>query len=504
MGVNKPEPPQEKLPFSRYFYNWVTYLGVFMALCVFFAECFLFALDFFSHQGDLYLGIFTYCLLPPFLILGLLLIPLGALRKRRRVEKGLSVLTPKILKIDPSIPSHRNAVMVFLIGTFILILMSAIGAYKAFVYTESVEFCGTMCHQVMAPEHTTYQHSPHAQVKCVSCHIGEGADWYMRSKISGARQVLKTLTNTYEKPVKTPVHTLRPAEDTCLKCHWPGRYFSSVDNTRSYYLNDEANTRWDIRMLMKIGGGHGASEGIHSHMNIDHDIYYAAEDEKREKISWVKAVDKSGKETFYVSPQSKWKDTQPPAEAIRHMDCIDCHNRPTHQYNAPYHLINDALSAGKMDSSIPKIKEKAMEILSKEYTSNKEAAEAIENDLKEYYRKNFPDYYTANEAKIAQTGQTLRFMFSQNMFPDMKTRWDTHPDHIGHLNSSGCFRCHDDQHKSIDGRSITRDCNACHTIVEQGKPGEMEKDLAGLEFKHPDGSEDWKDADCVDCHTGGV
>ncbi len=504
MGLKSGDKPPDKLPFSRYFYNWITYVGVFLSIFVFFAEFFLFAIDFFSHQGDLYLGIFTYCLLPPFLILGLLLIPIGALRKKRRVEQGLAGIAPKVLKIDPSIPSHRNAVIVFLVGTFILVLMSAIGAYKAFIYTESVEFCGTMCHQVMAPEHTTYQNSPHSEIKCVNCHIGEGAGWYMRSKISGARQVLRTLTNTYKKPVETPVYTLRPAEDTCLKCHSPKRFFSSADHTRSYFLNDEANTRWDIRMLVKVGGAKGTSEGIHSHMNIDHTIYYAADDKKREKIGWVKSVDRSGKETLYISPSSKWKDTPPPASEIRHMDCVDCHNRPSHQYQAPNHLINDALATGKLDVGIPKIKEKAMEILSKEYASEKEAAASIANDLNAYYQKEYADYFSANKAKISQTGETLQYLFSQNMFPDMKTRWDTHPDHIGHLNSPGCFRCHDDLHKSTDGKVITRDCNSCHKIVEQGHPGAMENNITGLEFKHPDGSEDWKDADCVDCHNGGA
>ncbi len=502
--MTKFSPTEQQKKFSYLFYNAVSYLGVMIALVAAAAEVFLFIVDFIEKGHNLYLGLFTYLLLPGVLLFGLFLIPVGVYWKKSRIKRGLPSLELRHFRIDMSLPHHRNALLIFIVGTAILLLMTLVGSYKAFHYTESVEFCGVLCHQVMSPEHTTYQHSPHAQVKCVNCHIGEGADHYMRSKVSGARQVLKALTNSYEKPIKTPVNDLRPAEDTCLKCHSPSRFFSSVDHTRSYFMTDETNTRWDIRMLMKVGGAQGASEGIHSHMNIDHDIYYAAEDEKREKIGWVKSIDKSGKETLYVSPNSKWKDTPPPASAIRHMDCIDCHNRPTHQYQAPYHLINDALTTGKLDSGIPKIKEKAMEILSKEYASEKEAASSIENDLKAYYQKEFADYYTANEAKISQTGQTLRYLFSQNMFPDMKTRWDTHPDHIGHLNSPGCFRCHDDQHKSTEGKIITKDCNACHKIIEQGRPGETENNITGLEFKHPDGSEDWKDADCVDCHNGGA
>lgn len=491
--------------FSPLFYNRITYLGAFLALFIFFLELFLFALDLLSHGPNLYLGLLTYITLPPFLILGLILIPVGALMKKKRVEKGLDSLEPKTLKIDPSIPAHRNAILVFGIGTFFFVIMSLVGVYKGFQYTESVEFCGVLCHQVMSPEHTTYRNSPHGKVKCIDCHVGEGADWYVRSKMSGARQAMRAITQTYERPVQTPVHNLRPAEDTCKECHWPGKYFSTMDFKRSYFLTEEESPEWKLRMFLNVGGGGQQTHGVHAHMNIEHDIYYAAEDKKRQKITWIKSVDKSGKETIFVSPGSRWVDAEPKAEEIRKMDCIDCHNRPTHQFIAPYRLINDAMQYRKIDSSIPQIKEKAMEVLSKEYKTTDEAMIAIQKELTGYYQTEHPDFYAANQKAVDQAIAQIQKLFKNNIFPEMKTRWDIHPDNIGHLIAPGCFRCHDGEHRSLEGRVITQDCNSCHLIVEQGPAGATEKNIDGLEFKHPvDIGEDWKEAACTDCHTGGA
>src|SRR3989338_4849976 len=235
--------------FSPLFYNWITYAGVWLAFFVFLLECFLFVIDFFAHGHNLYLGLLTYLILPPFLILGLILIPVGALWKRRLIKMGKTSLEPKPLVINPAISTHRNAIFVFMTATFILVTMSLVGAYKAFHYTESVKFCGVLCHKVMSPEFTTYSKSPHGRVKCVDCHIGAVADWYVHSKLSGARQVLKTFTNSFEKPIQTPVHDLRPAEDTCKQCHFPGKYFSTMDFRRSYFASAPDNARWDLRML---------------------------------------------------------------------------------------------------------------------------------------------------------------------------------------------------------------------------------------------------------------
>jgi hypothetical protein len=47
----------------------------------------------------------------------------------------------------------------------------------------------------------------------------------------------------------------------------------------------------------------------------------------------------------------------------------------------------------------------------------------------------------------------------------MKVTWGTHPNNIGHNNSPGCFRCHDGNHSSKSGVTITNDCSACHNLL---------------------------------------
>lgn len=482
----------------------MTYCGAVLATVVFIAEVFFFILEFSSSGSNVYLGIFTYTLLPIFLILGLLLILIGALRKRRRLIKGID--KPFSFILDLSKSEHRNSLFVFVVGTTILLVMTGIGVYKAYHYTESVEFCGTTCHQVMEPEHTAYLNSPHARVACVECHIGAGAGAYLHSKVSGTRQMLKAMTNTYARPVETPVRDLRPSKDTCEKCHWPEKFYSQVEWDKTYYATQgQEIPEWSVRMLMHVGRqpAKGPAQGIHAHMYLDQDFYYVADDEQRQQISWVKTVDKSGKEKIFTTSDSPYAATPPPVEKIRKMDCIDCHNRPTHIFHPPYELLNDAMSRGDIDVTLPAIKEKAMALMSAEYASSDKAEQKIRETLIGDYQESLGADYAAREADVQKSVTEIVKLFRQNFFPYMKTRWDTHPDNIGHLTSQGCFRCHDDQHKAADGAVVSRDCNICHTIIEQGPSGNTQKNAEGLEFQHPfedDGM--WKEMNCTDCHTG--
>lgn len=493
-----------KHKFSAYFYNPITYAGVFISLLVFIIECFLFGMDFLSPYQSAYLGMFTYILLPPFLILGLILIPLGASWKRKDVKSGKSTIQAKVFYFDPSQPEHRNALFVFTVGTTVLLLMTAVGSYKAFHYTESVEFCGKVCHKIMEPEHVMYLQSPHAKVKCVECHIGAGADWYVRYKVSGARMVLSTLQKNYQRPIPTPVKNLRPAKETCEECHWPGKHFSSFELRKTYFPTEKSEDKsWYIRMLVSVGGKEGEGAGIHAHMYKDNEVYYVADDEKRQSISWVKSVDKAGKEVIFTSEKSPYKNVAPPQEKIRKMDCMDCHNRPSHHFRSPNDLMNEALVNKKIDLSIPNIKSKGMEFLSAKYTTQAQAAVEIPAFLMKYYQEKYPEYAKDHKRELGLAGQVLAEIFKNNFFPEMKARWDAYPENIGHWISPGCFRCHDGEHKSSEGRVISRDCKSCHTIIEQGDPGKTEKNADGLEFKHPfNGDESWKEMNCTECHTG--
>ena len=475
-----------------------------LSVFVLFCEVVLFGLDFLSHAGSVYLGLITYVLLPPFLIIGLILIPWGAHLKRSRVLRGITKSHPEPIVIDPSLSTHQNAIIVFMVGTAIILIMTAIGCYKAYNYTESQQFCGVTCHQIMRPEYTVYMNSPHTRVKCVECHIGSGVGWYVHYKMAGVRMLFKAIDGTYSRPTPAPVETLRPAKETCEQCHWPGKSFSAIQLDKTYFADDPTQTSpWRIKMLLHIGGGNG-SAGIHAHMYYGNDIYYVPDDAKRQKITWVRTINKEGKVTVYTTDDSPYKKVDPPANKIRKMDCIDCHNRPTHRFDAPDVLMNQAIARGDISPSIPMIKGKGVEVLGKIYSSSEDATQKIRLILIDFYSKKQAAYYAAHLDNIEKAIGNINLMYHQNFFPEMKSRWDVYPDNIGHMISLGCFRCHDQQHKAPGGEVISRKCTLCHIITEQGSGTTVQKSTDGLEFQHPwDADESWKTTNCTECHTGG-
>ncbi len=503
MTQHHPKPKKQR--FSDDFYNVITYAGVALSIVVLVCETILFWVDFLAPTHNDYLGIITYLILPPFLILGLILIPVGARWKHRRVLKGLADSKPRAIHIDLSIPEHQNAFIIFVIVTVVVMLMTAIGSYKAYHYTESNHFCGATCHQIMEPEFIVHGQSPHARVNCVQCHIGSGAGSYVHYKMAGVRMFAKTIKGDYAKPIPAPVTSMRPSREICEQCHWPGKSFNAIEVKKTYFADDPSKTsKWSIKMLMHVSGKGDTQSGIHAHMYNNNDIYYVADDDKRQKISWVKSISKVGQETIYTSPDSPYKDKEPDSSKIRKMDCMDCHNRPAHHYQAPVVLINQALEEGKLKSSIPMIKGKAVEVLSKEYLDEKEAMDKIDSSLVKYYAKSQTEFYNSNQKTIQEAVDVVKSIYKQNFFPAMKARWDVYPDNTGHMISNGCFRCHDEEHKSKSGGVISRDCKICHTITQQGSDENIQKNADGLDFLHPFEDDDsWKTMNCIDCHTGG-
>lgn len=495
-----------KLPHSVT--NWISLIGATIALISFFMILFLFAITTFLNRGSSYLGLIIYIVLPAFLIVGLILIPLGMYFKVRKEKKLRREIETKWPEINLNDVRHRNAFMIFTIGTTLFLFVSAIGSYEAFHYTESVEFCGTTCHEVMYPEHTAYQHSPHARVACVDCHVGSGADWYVKSKLSGLYQVYAVTLGSYPKPIPTPITSLRPARETCEECHWPEKFYDRKLRLEKHYLADETNTEWDISLALKIGGSHsaqGLQEGIHWHINKDVLIEYKAVDKHRQKIPWVKYTNlKTGKAVIFEDQNEPLKKEQLDSLETRVMDCIDCHNRPSHNYKPPAFFVNNALTAGTIPVELPMIKSLAMDLTGKDYSTTDSAMLAIKNGINNYYKDNYPDIYNSKGQLVKRAINGLQAEFNQNIFPEMKVKWNAYPNNIGHLEFIGCFRCHNDQHTSKEGKVISKNCNLCHIINAQGPPNNLE--LANintpLEFKHPDGDESWKEMNCVECHTG--
>ncbi len=489
--------------------NWITLIGATIAIISLFMIIFLFVVSTFWVSNHTYLGLVIYIMLPAVMIMGLLLIPLGMFVQMNREKKHKAVIRPPWPRIDLNDSVHRNAFFIFTIGTTILLFLSAIGSYEAFHFTESVSFCGETCHSVMNPEFVAYQNSPHARVACVECHVGSGADWYVRSKMSGTYQVYAVLANVYPKPIPTPIENLRPARETCEQCHWPQKFYSFKIRHETHYLSDENNTQWDIDLVMKIGAKKsalGLQEGIHWHINPDIKIEYIASDKTREKLPWVRYTNQKTGETIVYNDQDEPLDEDQIVNGeMRTMECIDCHNRPSHNYRPPTLFINEAMTAGAIPKELPNIKSVAIDLSAEEYSTMDSAMMSIEKEIHKYYRENYPDIYESKTELIGMAVTGLQEAFSKNIFPEMKVKWSAYPNHIGHLEFNGCFRCHNDTHTSEKGDTIRKDCNLCHVINAQGSAENMEIGRVGdaLEFKHPENiDEAWKEMLCIDCHTG--
>jgi hypothetical protein len=489
-------------------YNWLSYVGVIIAAVA--LAVFLFLLVFHTLTDATrapYAGLVIFMIVPAVLLAGLALIPLGMLIEWRRRHRHAGQRPPRLPVVDLNNARHRNALLVFVVGSVLLLFLSAFGGYHAYEYTESVEFCGKLCHSVMRPEHTASLHSPHQRVACVDCHVGPGADWFVRSKVSGLRQVWAVMRHTYPRPIPTPIVDLRPSRETCEQCHWPGQFFGSKQTRRIHFLSDDKNTRWELSLLVKIGGGHpavGNTEGIHWHMSLANQMEYAATDARRQVIPWVRVTDRaSGKVTTYATKDSPWPATGQPDVTTRRMDCMDCHNRPTHIYRTPARAIDDALAAGQIDPALPSVKSTTVGLLAGKYETTPQAMTAIEEGVRRAYADK-PASGVRPES-VQQAVRALQHIYQSNMFPEMKTRWDVYPDNAGHKVFPGCARCHDGEHRSPDGRVISTVCTSCHVILAQGTPPNLKyaSGPSGLEFQHPvDIGDMATQMACNSCHTG--
>ncbi len=447
-------------PFVHLSNNWISLAGVVIVTTATVFWLFLLPITLRGEVENPYLGILAFLTIPGPFFAGLALIPLGIwLKKRREGRTGI------LRAVGPLTWENRELrrLLYFAGGTTLAnIVIASQLSYGAVNYMDSVTFCGETCHTVMQPEYTAYQNSPHSRVECVKCHIGPGAGWFVKSKMSGLGQVFAVAFNTYPRPIPTPVHNLRPARETCETCHWPQKYGEDRVVVIDKFAGDETNTLTKTVLLMKIGGGnHGI--GIHgTHLGPGVHINYAATDEQRQNIPWVEYNAADGKKTVYMTADAKPNGGGAP---IREMDCMDCHNRPAHSYDLPERGIDKAMANGLIPTNLPFVKKKAVEILKGNYLSRDEAAQKIPAAFARYYQDTYPQVWSARQAEINAAGKQVLAVWDRNIFPDMKVTWGKYPINIGHDDFPGCFRCHDDSHKAQDGKTITQDCNACHNML---------------------------------------
>jgi hypothetical protein len=416
-----------------------------------------------------YIGILVFLTLPAIFVLGLLLIPLG-IWLRRRTLRETGQLPAVFPAIDLRLSVVRRTLEWVVMATGLNLLILGTASYRGVAYLDSSNFCGTTCH-VMLPENTAYHVSPHAHVACVDCHIGPGLPWMVRAKVNGLRQVAMVAFHRFPRPIPSPVKDLRPASQTCEQCHWPSRFAGDRLLVRTSYTADEKNTPQTDVVMLKVGGSNGRGAiGIHGHHLADSvRIRYISTDLQRQTIAAVYYTDNKGKTTEFISTDAKPTQKQLDQGEHRVMDCLDCHNRPAHVSELPERAVDKQMSLGRISADLPYIKKKAVEVLKVDYSTRDIAQQSITGEINKFYQTNYPEIDRAQHALVQQSGGEVAAIYLRNIFPDMRVTWGTHPNNLGHIDSPGCFRCHDGSHTSADGQTITNDCSACHQIIASGE-----------------------------------
>ncbi|MGC8550719.1 MAG: cytochrome c3 family protein [Acidobacteriaceae bacterium] len=404
-----------------------------------------------------YLGLIFFFLLPILFVGGLIMIAVGVFFRREKLRRAGQI--PSIYpKLDLNNPVFRHGFLIVLVATVVNLAIVGTATYQGVSYMDSAQFCGESCH-VMHPQWVAYQHSPHAHVACVECHVGSGFDSYVHAKMQGTKQLFEVAFHDYPRPIKVPLNALRPARATCEECHNPRRFTGDKLIVLNSYEDDEKNTEVTTVLVLHLNLIHRE--------HLSHFVYTATND-TGQKIIAVTAPNGKGGERQFVD--TNW--TGPVKGVTRVMDCMDCHNQATHIFKTPQKALDAAMSHGNVSPSLPFVHKEGLALIQTKYSSQEEAGKKITDALYQYYKTNYPAVWENQRATVEQAAKGLVAVYDQNVFPNMNVTWGTYPNNIGHMDYPGCFRCHDGSHTAKDGKSIPNDCTTCHNIlaVQESNP----------------------------------
>jgi hypothetical protein len=429
----------------------------------------------------------------------------GIVRQRKR-EKAALPEEQRLLVIDFNDQKQRKMATLLIIGLTFLTLLYSFGVYQGYEFVESTYFCSRVCHGVMGPEAASHNFFFHGEVECSACHVGSGTQYFVLSKLKGTTELFSLLSNTFPRPIPAPVKDLRPSKDICEHCHGPKYVLTENLQRRIFYLSDDKNTPWELDFLLKIGrkGVQTVANPpkMHWHYSVAKEIEYATADPKEVIIPWVRSVGLDGKETIYYSKDVKSRDNVPIGAHKRTMDCVGCHNRAGHPFYPADMIVNVLINKNLIDASLPGIKGVTVKALEGDYASRKEGVYAIGKTVSDFYQKNYPDIYSSKNAQISSAISAIQDLYKRNYDPAMKVSWKTFPDNKGHMYSPGCFRCHDGNHVSNDGKVLSKDCSLCHVLIRSRiEEGKKQAVLTIESYPHPvDIGDSYKEMNCSDCH----
>lgn len=406
-----------------------------------------------------YLGLIFFLALPTLFIIGLILIPVGLVRRRRALMKAGQV-PAEYPEIHLGDPIFRHGVIVVGAATIINLAIVSIATYRGVAYMDSPHFCGTSCH-VMKPQWAAYQAGPHSHVACVECHVGSGMEAYFEAKMNGTKQLVEVTFHTWPTPITAPLNALRPARATCESCHNPRRFLGEKLLVLTTFADDEKNSVNRTILVMHLGGIESVSthRGIHgAHLN---GFEYIATDNTDQRIIEVSAPNGHGGRTVWRD--STWKG---PFKGVqRTMDCMDCHNQAAHVFQMPEDAIDQAMANGNPSTSLPFVHKEGLALIQAKYSSQAEAGQEIPAKLDAFYRTQYPQVWNTQRNTVDEAAKALVAIYDRNVFPFMKVTWGTYPNNIGHMNFPGCFRCHDGNHVTKTGQVLSNSCDLCHNIL---------------------------------------
>lgn len=442
--------------------HWVSMLGVALVTTAGCSWLFVLPMHIRGHVDNPYIGILVFFAIPIIFFTGLALIPIGIFLAKRQVQDELSHVQ------DRKTVMRRLAIF-FAATTFVNVLIGSQVTYRAVNHMESVQFCGGTCH-VMKPELMAHQLPPHEKVACVDCHVVPGAAGFVSAKLSGTRQLMMVMTNSFPRPIESAIESnrLAPSAETCENCHDRSKDASTRVRILPKFKADEANTPSFTVLNMKVGGG--LEGGIHgAHLGAGVRIRYAASDRKRQSIPWVEySNSETGVKKAFTAVDAK-ADTIAALPTFE-MQCSDCHSRAAHSFEAAERAIDEAMNGDRISSTLPYMKKTGLALLNTPYSSEDEAARKIPDGLATFYQQKYPDVSSKRANDIAASGKALAAIYAHNVFPDLKVTWGTYANNLGHTDSPGCFRCHDDNHIAADKKTIAQDCASCHEAVAVEEP----------------------------------
>lgn len=398
----------------------------------------------------------------------------------------------------------------------LLTIMVLVGVTLGWDYTNSNQFCGSLCH-TMPPQFSTYLASSHAGVDCVECHLGRAPlpTQIIRKAQDGTLTFTALISESYEFPLRA--HNMRPANEACETCHYPQKFSLDTFKEIVHYDTDRNNTPSTTYLILKTGGGsarEGLGFGIHWH--IENPVMFYALDHQQQEIPYVRVMQPDGTYTEYIDLESGISIDEIEEEELHTMDCITCHNRTSHLVKQPYQAVEQLLERGLILDVIPNIRVNAVEALSAGYKSKAHALQGIAA-LEEFYAVTYPEFYSENSELIKDVVVQLQQTYQLSVFPEQGLNWESHPNNVGHDDFPGCFRCHGGQHFNDDGEAIRLECNICHSIPVVAGPEDFVAEIQIDRGPEPDNhrNPNWItlhreifDPSCESCHTvadpGGV